>query len=156
VIGTFSVRIPVATAESLLLPEENTLAIMRWRLAQRSPTDRWRPVLERYVDDLAGRVIGLGGNPDTIPPSPDGVPVRAKDPCGDLVEHAGRVEQVGFDCHGRIEGFVLAGCCDRHEYVTRDPGLAELILRACRERLDLAVLSPRHQPEDVVRVIVRS
>ena len=37
VIGTFTVKIPVVTAETMLLPEENTLAIMRWRLASCHP-----------------------------------------------------------------------------------------------------------------------
>lgn len=156
VVGTFSVKIPVATAETMLLPEENTLAILRWRLGQLAPDDRWHPVLERYVEYLAGRVAGLGGDPDTILPSQTGVPVRGKEPCGDMLEHTGRVEEVLFDCHGRIEGFLLVGCCDeRHRYATRDPGLGKLILRACRERLDLVVLSPLHRQNEVVRVIVR-
>lgn len=156
VIGTFSVKIPVGTAESMLLPEENTLAIMRWRLGQLPPGDRWHPVLKRYVDYLAGRVAGLGGNPGSILPSPSGVPPRQKEPCGDLVEHSGRVAEIVFDCHGRIEGFAIAGCCDGHRYVTRDPDLAKLLLRARRDRVDLAVLSPRHRPADVVRIIVRA
>jgi len=156
VVGTFAVKIPVATAETMLLPEENTLAIMRWRLSQRSPTDRWYPVLKRYVDYIAGRVAGLGGDPDSILPSPQGVPLRAKDPCGDLVEHAGRVGEIVFDCHGRIEGFVTAGCCERHVYKAREPGLADLILRACRDRLELVVASPRHRPADVVHIIVKA
>jgi hypothetical protein len=155
VIGTFTVKIPVSTAETMLVPEENTLAIMRWRLGQLSPADRWHAVLERYVDYIAGRVAGLGGDPDAILPSPKGVPVRELEPCGDVVDHSGRVEEIVFDCHGRIERFLIAGCCDGHAYVTRDQDLAELILRARRERLDLVVVSPRHRPTDVLRIIVR-
>ena len=154
VIGTFSVRIPVSTAETMLLPEENTLAIIRWRLDQLSPDDRWYPVIKRYIDYLAGRVAGLGGDPDAVLPSPAGVPPRDKEPCGDLVEHTGLVDEIVFGCHGRIEGFSIAGCCNRHDYITRDPDLAEL-LRARRERLDLTILSPRRRPTDVVRIIVR-
>ena len=156
VVGTFAVKIPVATAETMLLPEENTLAIMRWRLTQLSPTDRWHPVLTRYVDYLAGRVAGLGGDPNSILPSPEGVPVRVKDPCGDLIEHAGRVEEIFFDCYGRIEGFVTAGCCERHAYKAHEPGLAYLILRACRDRFEVVVLSPRHRPTEVARIIVKA
>jgi hypothetical protein len=155
VVGTFTVKIPVATAETLLLPEENTLAIMRWRLSQLETTNRWHPVLTRYIDYIAGRVAGLGGDPDTIQPSPTGVPVRGKEPFGDGIERSGRVEKIVFDCHGRIEEFVIAGCCDRHTYLTRDQDLAELILRARRERLDLTVVSHRHHPHAVLRIIVR-
>ncbi|MDQ2748693.1 MAG: hypothetical protein M3Y44_04065 [Actinomycetota bacterium] len=153
VIGTFTVNIPVSTAETMLLPEENTLAIMKWRLAQLSPADRWHAVLERYVDYIAGRVAGLGGDPDAILPSPQGAPLRGQEPCGDVVQHSGRVEEIVFDCHGRIERFHIAGCCDGHTYLTRDPDLAELILRARRERLDLTVVSPRARPAAVLRII---
>ena len=157
VLGTFGVKIPVATAETLLLPEENTFAIMKWRLDQLSPLDRWHPVLKRYVDEIADRVIGLGGDPTTIVPSPAGVPVRGTEPDrDDLVKHDGRVESIAFDCDGRIEGFVIADCCDRHEYRTREPGLADLILRLYRERIDVVVYASRRTPAEVVRIVVRA
>ena len=59
-----------------------------------------------------------------------------------------------FDCHGRIELFRIAGCCDGHTYLTRDPDLGDLILRARRERLDLTVVSSDVRPAEVVRIIV--
>ena len=85
-----------------------------------------------------------------------GMPIGVKDACGELVEHAGRVEEVVFDCNGRIEGFVIGGCCDHRAYVTRESGLTDLVLRACRDRLDLVVFSPRHRPGDVARIVVRA
>lgn len=157
VLGTFGVKIPVATAETMLLPEENTLAIMKWRLQQLAPTDRWQPVLKRYVDDLAGRVQGLGGDPTKVLPSPNGVPVRGtRDDDDDLVKHDGRVESITFDCDGRIERFVIADCCDHHEYRTREPGLADLIIKLYRERLDVVVYAYNDRPSEVVRIVVRA
>ena len=47
VVGTFQVTIPVSTREAMLFPEENTLAIMKWRLANLPFGDRWYPVIER-------------------------------------------------------------------------------------------------------------
>jgi hypothetical protein len=72
-----------------------------------------------------------------------------------VVEHSGRVEEIVFDYQGRIERFLIAGCRDGHTYITRDPDRAELILRARRERLDLTVVSPRHRPAEVLRIVVR-
>ena len=72
VVGTFGVRIPVSTAVAILPSEEDTLAILRWRLDELAPDDRWRPVLQRYVLLVAGRIAGLGGNPGSIVPSPGG------------------------------------------------------------------------------------
>ena len=57
----------------LRLAEENTLAIVEWRLAQWSPLDRWHPVLVRYTDYISRRLDGLGGNSSAIQPSPWGV-----------------------------------------------------------------------------------
>jgi hypothetical protein len=155
VVGTFQVKIPVATAETMLVPEENTLAIMRWRLEQLPPKDRWYEVLKRYVDFIADRVAALGGDPNSIPASPHGAPISHRAPCDDGVEHRGRIGEVVFDCFGRIEGFVLVGCCDTHAYKTREPDVANLILRACHERLDVGVVSPRNDHARVRRIIVR-
>jgi hypothetical protein len=72
--GAFQIKIPVSTAESMLFAEENTLAIMKWRIGQVSPSSRWSPVLQRYVSYIAARVDGLGGNSSAILPSPNGAP----------------------------------------------------------------------------------
>jgi hypothetical protein len=34
------------------------------------PEEDWYPIFLRYTDYLEGRVRGLGGDPDTVPPSP--------------------------------------------------------------------------------------
>ncbi len=74
VVGSFAVTIPVTAGDALLLPEENTLAILKWRLTQLPTSDRWYPVLQRHITYIAGRVDGLGSNSSAIPPSPTGVP----------------------------------------------------------------------------------
>ena len=63
IVGTFAVEIPVTTPKVMLWPEENTLAILKWRLGEMEPTNRWVPVLKRYIGYIEGRVNGLGGNP---------------------------------------------------------------------------------------------
>ncbi len=73
VTGTFQVRIPVTTKETMLLPEENILAIMKARLQAMSPTNRWYPVLQRYILYIAARIDGLGGDSSSIKPSFHGI-----------------------------------------------------------------------------------
>ena len=87
VTGTFQVKIPVGDEQQLLRPEENTLAILKWRLEQYPPLYRWRPVLERYIEYIEGRVRGFGGDPGAIEPSPTGLPPipRASASRGDAV-----------------------------------------------------------------------
>jgi hypothetical protein len=156
VIGTFQVKIPVTTSEVMLLPEENTLAIMKWRLAQMTPTDRWYLVLKRYVQYISERVQGLGGHPDAIPPSPRGAPIKPASPCDDLVEFRGKVAEVSFDCFGDLEGFVIDDCCHLHAFRTRQRELGELAVRACKERLPISVFTERNERSKIHRFVIRA
>lgn len=154
VVGTFQVKIPVSNAEAMLLPEENTLAIMKWRLQQMPPSSRWYPVLQRYVGYLAGRVDGLGGDSGSILPSPSGVPVDHI--VGPVErEHTGKVCEVLFDCFGDFEGFVLSDCCGAHTFETRQRGIGEIVLRACREQLLLSVFVQGRHEHRIRRLVIR-
>jgi hypothetical protein len=139
VVGTFQVKIPVATAATMLGPEEDTLAILRWRLEQMPPSDRWHPVLTRYIKLIAGRVAGLGGDPSRIAPSPLGAEHGRRRRCDDVVDVCGRITVVRFDCHGDLEGFVLEDCCEQHIFRTREARIGDIALRAARDHLTVAV-----------------
>ncbi len=148
VVGSFIVRVPVSTGERMLVPEQITLAIMKWRLAHLSPGDRWAPVLKRYIEYSSARLDGVGGDSSKVPASLTWVPelpggkkhgegdghhgTRDRELCG-------KVAEVIFDCHGDFEGFVLDGCCDGKLFRSRERGVAELVLRACRENLTVCV-----------------
>jgi hypothetical protein len=72
IVGSVQVLIPVRHAEELLREEEHTLAIFRNIHRSLTDDDPWQPVLTRYVDQMAARVRGFGGDPDAIRPSPWG------------------------------------------------------------------------------------
>jgi len=76
VVGAFQINIPVSTEARLLASEENLLAVFKWKLEQLPVTNRWVPVLHRYIDQVAGRVDGFGGNASSIPPSLSGYPLK--------------------------------------------------------------------------------
>jgi hypothetical protein len=154
VVGTFQVKIPVTTREVMLRPEENTLAIMKWRLQQMAPTNRWYPVLQRYISYIAARVDGLGGDSTGILPSPNGVPV------GDLVkatehEYTGKICEVLFDCFGDFEGFVLRDCRIAHAFKTRERRIEEIVLRACKERLLVSIYIGGGHEHRIRRLVIR-
>jgi hypothetical protein len=153
VVGTFQVKIPVTTEDVMLWPEENTLAIFKWRLQVMSPTNRWYPVLQRYVDYLSARVAGLGGNPDQIMPSPTGVPA----PRPVRRDFSGKVCEVIYDCFGDLEGFVLCTCEEnKHLFRTREKAIGEIALRALRDRLLLSVYADRKDLQTVKRIVIRA
>lgn len=154
VVGTFQVKIPVTTGDVMLRPDMDALAIMKWRLQQRALPSRWFPVLQRYIAYLSARVRGLGGDPDAIPPSPDGAP-PPRDGSKDLVSFTGKVVELGYDCFGRFEGFVLAECCGTRAFRSREGAIADLVLRACKDGLLLTVLVERGREDCIRRLIVR-
>lgn len=140
VIGTFQVRIPVATADKILPSEETTLAIMKWRLQQMPPTNRWYPVLLRYIGYISARVDGLGGNADEVPPSLTGIPPVLAPGHGQH-EFTGKICEVLFDCHGDFDGFVLDDCCETHVFRCRVRRIGKLALKACRQELTVSLVT---------------
>jgi len=163
VVGTFAVRIPVTTARVMLPPEENTLAIMKWRLEQMAPGNRWIPVLKRYISFIEGRLKGLGGNPGAVKPSPWGSygPPTQKGGHGDhwgghCHEATGKVNGVVYDRFGDFEGFHLL-TEDGHErgYRSREAEIEALVRYAWAERVVVTVVSEAHKPDQPVSIILR-
>jgi len=156
VVGTFQVKIPVRLEEDLLWEEMNTYAVMKWRFNQMAVTNRWHPVLKRYLGYLAGRVDAFGGDSSSIKGNPCGVPWPGTGHGGgDTVEMTGKVADVLFNCFGEFEGFVLTTCSSSHSFMSCERGIGELVLQACRERMTLSVFVERAGTHKIRKVIVR-
>jgi hypothetical protein len=96
-------------------------------------------VLLRYIEQIAGRVDGLGGDAHAISPSLGGYrpprrPVR-------LEESTGKVCEVVFNCFGDFVGFVVDDCGEHRAFESRAKEIGELALRALKERLTLMVVT---------------
>jgi hypothetical protein len=158
IVGSFQVKIPVSTREAMLPAEETTLAILKARLEALPKTDRWYPVLLRYIAQIAGRVDGLGGDANAVPPSLGGYLPRppVRQPCEeDLKEFTGKVCEVVFDCFGDFVGFVLDDCCEHRAFDTREKEIGDLVLRALKERLSLMVVTAGKEHR-IVRLMVKA
>ena len=121
--GSFQLTIPVSIKGEMLVPEERTLSVMRWIQEAVPRSNRWYPVLLRYVDQLAGRVAGLGGDPSTVPPTGTGIwpglgghghhGPHGGPPSHPTQIHAhgskfcGKIHGVVFNHFGRFEAFIL-------------------------------------------------
>jgi hypothetical protein len=155
IVGTFLVKIPVMTTGALLEPEENTLAIMKWRLEKMSPANRWYPVLERYISYISAMVDCLGGHSKSIGPSLGGVTgVIGSGRC-EYVEHEGKVAGLVFDHFGDFEGFLLDTREGERQFFSREKAMEELVERAWRERLRICVKSERDEEQRPHSIIVR-
>jgi hypothetical protein len=154
VTGTFQVKIPVGNDSKLLLPEERTLSILKWRLLQYKPTYRWRPVLERLIAYVSRRVDGFGGNAAGVEPSPTGMPyypgVGGKG--GSTHHEAGRQAFVGkisaviYDRFGDFEGFWLDTESGEHRFAATEHPVEDVVRRAWVDRILVRVTTHHHEP----------
>ena len=80
IIGAFELQLVVKHQHLLLGDERRRLSLLRWLYEQKLPGDRWRPVLERLLGVVAGRVDAFGGDASAVLPSPyeDGTPEKSK------------------------------------------------------------------------------
>lgn len=71
-LGAFQMTIPVRPDPEMLPEEIRKLSIMRYIQQAIPASSRWYGIFVRYIDQIAGRVRGLGGDPNAVQPSPDG------------------------------------------------------------------------------------
>ena len=159
VVGTFQISIPVTTKELMLESEERLLSILRWILLSIPAHDRWYPVFKRYVDQIADRVRGLGGDPNLIGASPTGQlePGKAAPPRPrpeERVGHTGKIAGLIFDHFGDFEGFVLETNKREHRFFSREKDMEELAERVWFERLRITVWTERDHPHRPLTITV--
>jgi hypothetical protein len=158
VLGSFQLTIPVRVEAGLLENEERLLAIMRWIGLGIPPNDRWSPVFARYIDQIAARVQGFGGDPFKIPPSPIGaIPGPVKHPI-ELHESAftGKVTGLIYDRFGDFEGFVVV-TEEGHErtFRSREREIEALVDRVWSQGIVLTVIVHDHDPHSPASIILR-
>lgn len=152
VTGTFQVKIPVTTPEVMLRPDEDALAVMKWRVQLMARSNRWYPVLQRYIEYVSARITGLGGDPNLIPPSPDGAPVQVGP---EVLTYTGKVIEVIYDCFGHLEGFVLRDCENLHTFKTRQREIGEIALRAGQNGILLSVYVKQGKEPTIRKLVLK-
>jgi hypothetical protein len=161
VVGTFQVKIPVAAEKVLLEPEENTYAILLWRLGQLSTSNRWYPVMQRYVSLIAARVNALGGNAGTIIASPGGAVIASGGSGPGQIgphreEFAGKVAGIVYDRFGDFEGFfLLTESGHERVFYSTEAEIEALVRFAWTDRVVISVLVRDGHPERPVSIILR-
>jgi hypothetical protein len=183
VVGTFAVRIPVTTGHVILPLEQNTYAILLWRYQRLPASSRWRPVMKRYLEQIARRIDGLGGKSWTIEPSPWGYgpgqgphhgphdgphhgPHHGGGGHGGShlpghlqpweLEHTGKVDSLVYDRFGDFAGFELRTEADRLvSYRGREAEIEALVRHAWRDRMVITVFSRKDNPSWPTSVILR-
>jgi hypothetical protein len=159
VYGAFQITIPVSTKSEMLVPEERMLSIMRWIQETIPPASRWHPVFMRYVDQIAGRVAGLGGDPTTVPPTPTGIwpglggtgPGKAPHGQGphDHTSCTGKINGIVYDHFGDFGSFILETREGRHlRFNSNEAPVHKLVQHAWAKRI-LTTVTWRHERPDI-------
>ena len=142
-LGAFQLAIPVRLGDVLLPRETRKLAALRY-MAQGIPAgDRWAPVFTRYLAQIADKIRGLGGDPNSIAPSLDDPGPVSKPPTPEKLCITGKVCEVIYDCFGEFEGFALASCDGMHGFCSAERGIEVVVRRAHLDGAAITVcLSP--------------
>jgi len=133
VLGAFQVKIKVGSGELLIRKLVRKLAVLRYILPAIPLSDAWHPVFVRYISQLGDQVAGLGIDPSLVPASADDPGLPADGPFEKPNEVTGKVHEIIFDCFGNFTGFMLDSCSELHHIKSQEKGIAEVVLRACRE-----------------------
>jgi len=160
--GAFQFAISVSTKDQLLLGEERLLAVLRWMALHTPANRRWYPVLIRYISEVAGRVLGFGGDPGKIKPSPigqvPGWPPREHGHHGvDDDGFVGKIVRLIYDHFGDFEGFALElESGGRRDFYSREPLVRELAHQAWSERTRVAVFEQegRHHVPRTIELVI--
>jgi hypothetical protein len=151
VLGSFQVTIPVRTKEVMLAPEERLLGVLRWIQLSIPAADRWFPVFDRYVTIVADRVKALGGDPDTIKPSPgDPGPHHPPHKGEERIHFTGKIISLIYDRFGDFEGFQVDTEDGERSFKSREPAIELIAREAWKERTRIKVVverDDRHRPE---------
>ena len=158
--GSFQVSMVISTKEALLLQEERALAWLRFIFLTLPTESRWYPVWKRYIDQIAGRVSGFGGDPGKILPSPTGAVPGLPDHHPPLPDHemrwTGKVIGLIHDRFGDFEGFLLLTEHGKeHEFFSHEHAIERLARAAWAERQVITVFAERHHGHIPTEIIIR-
>lgn len=165
ITGSFLAKVQVEEAKKTLPIDENLLAILKWRLGLIGKSNRWYPVLLRYIHLLTGRIDGGGGDASKIPASPNGyqLPTAGHGHGHGHGEHhhgehccTGKVIGIAYDRFGDFEGFEVLteeGC--EHFFRGREPQVEELVRRAWIDRSVISICVEAHCPHWPASIVLR-
>ena len=72
ILGAFQITIPVSTGPLMLPKEIRKLSVLKHIFSAIPTGDRWHPVFVRYLGEIEDKIRDVGGDPDSVHPSPDG------------------------------------------------------------------------------------
>jgi hypothetical protein len=157
IYGAFKLTVPVSTGAALLVPGERLLSLMLWILQNLSASNRWYPVLVRYIEQLEGLVLSWGGDPSKVPATQTGLwpGLQGTEPGGPGTSCTGKIDGIVFDHFGDFDAFILvtqAG--EHHRFNSREAAVLRLVQMAWEWRIFVTVVGLAHRPDWPLEIIL--
>jgi hypothetical protein len=154
--GAFQYTVTSQSPKHLLPGQEQLVAWLKWRIGVTPPSNRWLPVLQRYLTYTESLVWNLGTDPNRIPPSENGS-INGPGPIVIHEEHevTGKVTAIEHDRFGDFRGFVIlteAGA--EHAFRATEHAIETLVRDAWVERTVVRVFFDAHHRERVDRLVL--
>jgi hypothetical protein len=151
ILGAFQFSVLVRTAGEILPTLERNLTSLR-RVIQTIPLEnRWYPVVQRYISQLDGRVVALGGG-EHGRPEPEPEPGEGEGRRREGAVFEGKVGGLIFDDSGDFAGFLLRTEDGPRRFWSRERGIEAVVRRAWLERFTILVRAEpgeRHEVSEI-------
>jgi hypothetical protein len=155
IVGAFQFSVLVQTRHEILPIVERTLGNLRRVVATIPHENRWYPVIQRYLSQVAGRVRALGGSGAHGSGSHgDHSGGGHRDHPHEHVRFEGKIAGVQFDSFGDFEGFWLRTKDGLHELSSRERDMEALVTRAWRQQVALLVIVERHALHRPISIVL--
>ncbi len=149
-LGAFQFSVLVQTRREILPIIERAQANLRRVIGAIPHENRWYPVIQRYLQQVTGKVIGLGGGQGEGGPGPRGHEHERHE------KHRrfeGKVAGLRYDRFGDFEGFWLRTEDGLRQFSTRERGMESVAREAWRERISVLVITEEHEPHEPVSIV---
>jgi hypothetical protein len=156
VTGSFQLSIPVRTKDVIIESEERLLSVLRYIQKSIPASNRWEPVFNKYVQQIADRVEAFGGDPAKILPTPDGNWQQEGEKGKERREaFSGKIAGIIYNHFGNFEGFYLETEDGERKFKSREHAMEDVVKGAWLERIFVTVYAEKHEPEVPLSIILR-
>jgi hypothetical protein len=150
IVGAFQFSVLVQTRTEILPIVERTLVNLRRLIGTIPHENRWYPVMQRYLSQVARKVEGLGGGEGHRAPGKDG---HDHDRREERTQFEGKIAGICFDSFGDFEGFWLRTEDGLRKFSSRERDMELIVNKAWRQRIALLVITEQHEPHEPVSIV---
>ncbi len=146
ILGAFQFSLLVQTRHDILPIVERTLVNLRRVIGTIPHENRWCPVMQRYLSQVARRVEALGGGDSHRHEHEH----RRRE---ERARFEGKIDGICFDRFGDFDGFWLRTEDGLRRFSSREREIESIVNKAWRQRITLLVITEEHEPHEPVSIV---